>query len=151
MECLGAASDRQCQSRNRPGFDPTNLRHSGIRGAAHEAVLNEEHNKITKILLFKSSETNTMSESRDIKTHYYAKNFCVVGFLEEKSTLALASLGRTPGRVGPRVVTACFTATYLGRGHPRGPVHSPGGSYPLLYWWGPPLPAVWGHQLFCDF
>ena len=34
------ASDRQCQSRNIPGFDPSILRHSRIWGAADEAVLN---------------------------------------------------------------------------------------------------------------
>jgi hypothetical protein len=28
-----------------PGFDPSNLRHSGIRGAAAEAVLNEVYEK----------------------------------------------------------------------------------------------------------
>ncbi len=33
-------SDCQCRSRNSPGFDPSILRHSGIRGAADEAVLN---------------------------------------------------------------------------------------------------------------
>ncbi len=34
------ASDSQCRSRNCPGFDPSILRHSGIWGAADEAVLN---------------------------------------------------------------------------------------------------------------
>jgi hypothetical protein len=33
------ASDCQCRSRNSPGFDPSILRHSGICGAAYEAVL----------------------------------------------------------------------------------------------------------------
>jgi len=33
------ASDCQCRSRNSPGFDPNNLRHSGIWMAADEAVL----------------------------------------------------------------------------------------------------------------
>ncbi len=33
------ASDCQCRSRNSPGFDPSILRHSGIWGAADEAVL----------------------------------------------------------------------------------------------------------------
>ncbi len=48
------ASDFQCQSRNSPGFDPSILRHSGISGAADEAVLNTVHrkNKIKKIPLF---------------------------------------------------------------------------------------------------
>ncbi len=32
---------RQCRSRNCPGFDLSILRHSGIRGAAGEAVLNK--------------------------------------------------------------------------------------------------------------
>jgi hypothetical protein len=39
------ASDSQCRSRNCPGFDPSILRHSGIRGAADEAVLNIAHKK----------------------------------------------------------------------------------------------------------
>ncbi len=39
------ASDCQCQSRNSPGFDPSILRHSGVRGAADEAVLNKVHRK----------------------------------------------------------------------------------------------------------
>ncbi len=34
------AFDSQCRSRNYPGFDPIILRHSGIWGAADEAVLN---------------------------------------------------------------------------------------------------------------
>ncbi len=38
-------SDSQCRSRNCPGFDPTILRHSGILGAADEAVLNTVHKK----------------------------------------------------------------------------------------------------------
>ncbi len=37
------ASDSQCRSRNCPGFDPSILRHSGIWGAADEAVLNKVH------------------------------------------------------------------------------------------------------------
>ncbi len=36
-------SDCQCWSRNSPGFDPSSLRHSGIWGAADEAVLNTVH------------------------------------------------------------------------------------------------------------
>jgi hypothetical protein len=38
--CLVRASDRQCTSCNGPGFDPNIRRHSGILGAADEAVLN---------------------------------------------------------------------------------------------------------------
>ncbi len=34
-----------CQSRNSPGFNPSILRHSGIWGAADEAVLNNVHKK----------------------------------------------------------------------------------------------------------
>ncbi len=37
------ASGCQCQSRNSPKFDPSILRHSGIWGAADEAVLNNVH------------------------------------------------------------------------------------------------------------
>ncbi len=37
------ASGCQCQSRNSPGFDPSILRHSGIWGAADDAVLNTVH------------------------------------------------------------------------------------------------------------
>ncbi len=39
------AADCQCQSRNSHGFDPCILRHSGIWGAADEAVLNKVHKK----------------------------------------------------------------------------------------------------------
>jgi hypothetical protein len=39
------ASDSQCRSHNCPGFNPSILRHSGIRGAADEAVLNIIHKK----------------------------------------------------------------------------------------------------------
>ncbi len=43
-------SDNQCRSRNCTGFDPSILRHSGIWGAADEAVLNIAHkNKNQKI------------------------------------------------------------------------------------------------------
>jgi hypothetical protein len=43
MRCtrVARASDSQCRSRNGPGFDPSILRHSGISGAADEAVLNK--------------------------------------------------------------------------------------------------------------
>ncbi len=39
------ASDIQCRSRNCPGFDPSIPRHSGILGAADEAVLNIVYKK----------------------------------------------------------------------------------------------------------
>ncbi len=40
------ASGYQCQSHhNRPGFDPSVLRHNGIWGAPDEAVLNKVHEK----------------------------------------------------------------------------------------------------------
>ncbi len=46
------ASDCQCRSRYSPGFDPSILRHSGIWGAADEAVLNTVYReKIKKNLL----------------------------------------------------------------------------------------------------
>ncbi len=41
------AADCQCQSRN--DFDPINLRHSEISGAADEAVLNKLHRKEKKL------------------------------------------------------------------------------------------------------
>jgi hypothetical protein len=40
-----AYSGCQCQSRNSPGFDPSILRHSGIRGVADEAALKNVHKK----------------------------------------------------------------------------------------------------------
>ncbi len=42
------ASDCQCRSHNSPGFDPNFLCHSGIWGAADEAVSNTAHRKKTK-------------------------------------------------------------------------------------------------------
>ncbi len=52
------ASDSQCRSRNCPGFDPSILRHSGIWGAADEAVLNFLHKKNNpKILLYEKRTT----------------------------------------------------------------------------------------------
>ena len=42
-------SDSQCRSRNCPGFDLSVLRHSGIWGAADEAVMNKVHAKNPKI------------------------------------------------------------------------------------------------------
>jgi hypothetical protein len=42
---LVRASDCQCRSRNSPWFDPSILRHSGICGAADEAVFNIVHRK----------------------------------------------------------------------------------------------------------
>jgi hypothetical protein len=42
-------SDSQCRSRNCAGFDPNIIRHSGIWGAADEAVLSIELKKIKKI------------------------------------------------------------------------------------------------------
>ncbi len=46
------ASGCQCQSCNSPGFDPSILRHSGICGAADEAVLSNVY-KNKKIALLK--------------------------------------------------------------------------------------------------
>jgi hypothetical protein len=43
------ASDCQCTSCNGPGFDPSIRRHSGIGGAADEAVLNIVRKKREKI------------------------------------------------------------------------------------------------------
>jgi hypothetical protein len=45
MRCsrLARAFGSQCRSRNFPGFDPSILRHSGILGAADEAMLNKVH------------------------------------------------------------------------------------------------------------
>ncbi len=42
------ASDCQCTSCNGPGFDPSIRQHSGIWGAADEAVLNIVRKKILK-------------------------------------------------------------------------------------------------------
>ncbi len=42
------ASDCQCTSCNGPGFDPRIRRHSGIWGAADEAVLNIVRKKLLK-------------------------------------------------------------------------------------------------------
>ncbi len=44
------ASDCQCTSCNGPGFDPSIRRHSGIGGAADEAVLNIVRKKIKNLL-----------------------------------------------------------------------------------------------------
>jgi hypothetical protein len=46
------AADCQCQSRNSPGFDSSILRHSGIWGAADEAVLNIVHRKKTTCFFY---------------------------------------------------------------------------------------------------
>ncbi len=81
------ASDCQCQSRNSPDFDPTNPRHSGIRGAADEAVLNEEHKKSPFLNPVRYNVRVTRHKSALLR-----KEFWCVGFLEEKFTLALASL-----------------------------------------------------------
>ncbi len=54
------ASDSQCHSRNCPGFDPSNLLHSWIGGAADDTVLNTVHKK-PKISPFKDSDPNEWS------------------------------------------------------------------------------------------
>ncbi len=65
------ASDWQCRSRNIPGFDTSILRHSGISGAADEAVLNKVHIKqITKIPLFIMYSVGLQEKCRP----YYYKN-----------------------------------------------------------------------------
>ncbi len=59
------ASDSQCRSRVCPGFDPSILRHSGIWGAADEAVLNILHKKIQKnspIIFCTSADKKQISE-----------------------------------------------------------------------------------------
>ncbi len=50
LASLDRASDCQCHSRNSPGFDHSILRHSGIFGAADEAVLNKVCIKKSKII-----------------------------------------------------------------------------------------------------
>jgi hypothetical protein len=42
------AFDSQCRIRNCPGFDPSNIRHSGIGWVADEAVLNKAQEKRKK-------------------------------------------------------------------------------------------------------
>jgi hypothetical protein len=44
------ASDCQCTSCNGPGFDPSIRRHSGILGAADEAVLNKVSKKYIRLI-----------------------------------------------------------------------------------------------------
>ena len=51
------ASDNHCRSRNCPGFDPSILRHSGIWGAADEAV----HRKNQQQKICSQKETNRIS------------------------------------------------------------------------------------------
>ncbi len=45
---MDRASDRQCQSRNSPGFIPSIHRHNGFWGAADEPVLKNVHKKKKK-------------------------------------------------------------------------------------------------------
>ncbi len=66
------ASDCQCRSRNSPGFDPGIIRHSGMRGAEDEAVLN----KVLKIpfLIMKHSVIIGRPKGRLVKcpvVYYY--------------------------------------------------------------------------------
>ncbi len=68
------ASDCQCKS---PGFDPSILRHSGIWGAADEAVLNKVHRKkIKKIPLFSYSVFTSTQTSHSLK--WSRKKICSV-------------------------------------------------------------------------
>ncbi len=58
------ASDCQCTSCNGPGFDPSIRRHSGIWGAADEAVLNNVRTKRKK------SPKKIFKKKKKIKSHY---------------------------------------------------------------------------------
>ncbi len=60
------AHDSQCLSHNCPGFDASILRHSGIRGAADDAVLNIVHKKKSK----KSRFTKKLKEHGAVKIVY---------------------------------------------------------------------------------
>ncbi len=72
------ASDCQCTSCNGPGFDPSIRRHSGIWGAADEAVLNKKHFfaetchrfPAANVFLFHFSANNT-----GIHTYRYVQYF----------------------------------------------------------------------------
>ncbi len=78
------ASDCQCQCRNIPAFDPCIL-HSGIRGAADEAVLNKVHKKIQKKKkkeshaygLFLGINSYHSPDSDNIVTHTILASFLV--------------------------------------------------------------------------
>jgi hypothetical protein len=60
-------SDYQCRSLNSPGFDPSILRHSGIWGAADEAVLNTVHREKNKknLLIIRSTISFLSSFARE--------------------------------------------------------------------------------------
>ncbi len=60
------ASDCQCTSCNGPGFDPSIRRHSGILGAADEAVLNIVLNKKRKKSPQKILKKKTKKKKRNI-------------------------------------------------------------------------------------
>ncbi len=71
------ASFCQCRSRNSPtpGFDPSFLRHSGIWGAADEAVLKTVHKKILKNPPFKSFLLNSFQTYvTDLLVHSFPLN-----------------------------------------------------------------------------
>jgi hypothetical protein len=65
--------DCQCQSHNSPGFDPSILRHSGILGAADEAVLNNVHKKI-KIKTFKNDYLLSLQYCDEVCTLFRLEN-----------------------------------------------------------------------------
>ncbi len=68
------AFDSQCCSRNCPGFDPSILRHSGIWGAADEAVLSIVHKKIQKTPLKKVIWQRGWGEWYQSNRYHFAYN-----------------------------------------------------------------------------
>ncbi len=68
------ASDCQSQSRTSPGFDPMILWHTGIGGAADEAVVNKLHKKLKKtpvnFLMILDILNHELNEEKDWNTDF---------------------------------------------------------------------------------
>ncbi len=125
------ASDCQCTSCNGPGFDPSIRRHSGIWGAADEAVLNFVRNKREKIpqkILKKKKKILPGSvttwtgdlKCREVKTGFSRKKWMQTSssgtliWLEIWSSLLFPS----PGPIGGSVAMdfGLYAPTLLSRG-----------------------------------
>jgi hypothetical protein len=85
------ASDWKCRSRNSPGFDPSILQHSGIWGAADEAVLNTVHRKKSQKIPLSILQRKFAAQLLSVFCHLSLEVWCfrsVLGTIRNRNFIA---------------------------------------------------------------
>ncbi len=102
-------SDCQCTSCNGPGFDPSIRRHSGIWGAADEAVLNIVRKKREKIPPKNIFKKRICTQGVSEKYPFIKRALYHFRFVSIELVLAKYSLGDSLATSHSTVLTKCFS------------------------------------------